>query len=227
VNGPAAPTHPLNVLALDTATEVLLLSAASGDWWAGLSVHHGLQHSPALLPLAERLLQDLGLSVRDLELVVCSTGPGSFTGIRIGLAAAMGIAHGRGIPIVGVSTLDAWASAWAAWPGDVFPVIDARRGNIYTAQYGRGMRQGEYRDVSPADLGEILSAAQTPLLVGPDSPRILGLLGGREGIPTADAVDPRSLLRLGKETYAARGADSALPQPLYLRKSEAERVSGR
>jgi tRNA threonylcarbamoyladenosine biosynthesis protein TsaB len=223
----AADERRMNVLALDTATEILSLSAECGESWASLGVHHGLQHSPALLPLAERLLRDLGLSVQDLELVVCSIGPGSFTGIRIGLATALGIAHGRGIPIVGVSTLDAWASAWAAWPGDVFPVIDARRGNIYTACYTGGLRSGGYRDVSPAELGEILSAAQSPLLVGPDSPPILELLGDPGDTPTADSVDPRSILRLGKETYAARGADPALPQPLYLRASEAERVSGR
>ena len=222
-----ADERRMNVLALDTATEVLSLAAACGDSWAALSVHQGLQHSPALLPLAERMLRDLGRSVQDLDLVVCSIGPGSFTGIRIGLATALGIAHGRSIPIVGVSTLDAWASAWAAWPGDVFPVIDARRGNIYTARYSGGLRGGEYRDVSPAELGEILSAARSPLLVGPDSPIILGLLGDRDDTATADAVDPRSILRLGKKTYAARGADTSLPQPLYLRKSEAERVSGR
>ena len=122
----------MNALSMDTATEVLSLSAACGDSWAAVSVHRGLQHSPALLPIAERLLQDLGMTVRDLELIVCSIGPGSFTGIRIGLATALGIGHGRGIPVVGVSTLDACAASWTAYPGDVFPVIDARRGNIYT-----------------------------------------------------------------------------------------------
>jgi tRNA threonylcarbamoyladenosine biosynthesis protein TsaB len=225
----------MNVLSLDTSTEVLGLCAASGDSWAALSVHRGLQHSPALLPLAERLLRDLGMSVQDLELVVCSIGPGSFTGIRIGLATALGIGHGRGIPVVGVSTLDALGASWAAYGGDVFPVIDARRGNIYTARYTGGSRQGDYRDVSPADLAELLADAQSPLLVGADSPRILELLGDTQvaagggcGAPAiADSVDPRSLLRLGVEGYRKRGADPAPLRPLYLRKSEAERVSGR
>ncbi|MGA2379686.1 MAG: tRNA (adenosine(37)-N6)-threonylcarbamoyltransferase complex dimerization subunit type 1 TsaB [Spirochaetia bacterium] len=232
----------MTVLSLDTATEVLSLSAVSGDSWAALSVHRGLQHSPALLPLAERLLQDLGTTVKDLELIVCSIGPGSFTGIRIGLATALGIGHGRGIPVVGVSTLDALASSWAAYGGDVFPVIDARRGNIYTARYRGGSRLGEYRDVSPADLAGLLAQAQSPLLVGADSPRILELLGDAQGVArgefraargglydavSADSVDPRSLLRLGVESYCTRGADPAPPRPLYLRKSEAERVSGR
>lgn len=140
----------MNVLALDTATEILSLSAARGDAWAALSVQRGLQHSPVLLPAAGRLLGDLEMTVQDLELIVCSIGPGSFTGIRIGLATALGIGHGLGIPVVGVSTLDAMAYSWAAHGGDVFPVIDARRGNIYTARYRGGSRRSEYRDVSPS-----------------------------------------------------------------------------
>jgi tRNA threonylcarbamoyladenosine biosynthesis protein TsaB len=218
----------MNVLSMDTATEVLALSAESGDSWAAYSVQRGLQHSPALLPLAERLLQDLGMTVGDLELIVCSIGPGSFTGIRIGVATALGIGHGRGIPVVGVSTLDALAGSWAAYGGDVYPVIDARRGNIYTARYRGGTRLSEYRDVSPADLAELLAGAQSPLLVGADSPRIVELLGdSSRDCAIADSIDPRSLLRRGVEEYHTRGADPASLRPLYLRKSEAERVSGR
>jgi tRNA threonylcarbamoyladenosine biosynthesis protein TsaB len=223
--------NPLNVLSLDTSTEVLALSAARGDSWATASLYKDLQHSPALLPLAERLLRDLDMSVTDLDLVVCSIGPGSFTGIRIGCATAMGIGHGRGIPVVGVCTLDALAGAWAAWTGDVFPVVDARRGNIYTAKYRSGVRQGDYRDISPSDLSELLAEAESPLLVGADSPRIVELLrqakGGRHDAAASDSIDPRSLLRLGLEAYRTRGADPAPLRPMYLRASEAERVSGR
>ncbi|MGO9309865.1 MAG: tRNA (adenosine(37)-N6)-threonylcarbamoyltransferase complex dimerization subunit type 1 TsaB [Spirochaetia bacterium] len=218
----------MNVLAFDTATEILCLSAARGDSWASLSVQRGLQHSPALLPAAERVMADVGMTVQDLALIVCSIGPGSFTGIRIGLATALGIGHGRGIPVIGVSTLDALADSWAVYGGDVFPVIDARRGNIYTARYRGGSRRGEYRDVSPADLAELLGEAESPLLVGADSPRIFELLGeGSRGAAVADSVDPRALLRRGVETYLTQGAEAAPPRPLYLRKSEAERVSGR
>ena len=139
-------------LALDTSTGALSLCARRGDTWAALTVDRGLHHSPALIPLAERLLRDLDMTVLDLQLIVCSIGPGSFTGIRIGIATALGIGHGRGIPVVGVSTLDALGRSWETWDGDVFPVIDARRGNIYTAHYRDGSRKGEYADLSPADL---------------------------------------------------------------------------
>ena len=226
---------PTTVLALDTSTEVLSLCAARGDTWAAMSVDRGLHHSPALIPLAERLLHELSMTVKDLELIVCSIGPGSFTGIRIGIATALGIGHGRGIPVVGVSPLDALGRSWEAWEGDVFPVIDARRGNIYTARYRGGMKQGEYLDIAPDDLAGLLAGARSPILAGADAPRIAAtvlrgihaLLGQTGSVRVVDTVDPRVLLRLGIQTYTTRGADAASPHPLYLRKSEAERVSGR
>lgn len=216
----------ITALAFDTSTEVLSLSARRGDSWAAMALDRGLHHSPALIPLAERLLRDLDMTVLDLQLIVCSIGPGSFTGIRIGIATALGIGHGRGIPVVGVSTLDALGRSWETWDGDVFPVIDARRGNIYTARYGDGSRKGEYADLPPADLAAVLAGSRAPLLAGADAPRVHELLG-RPPVKVSDTVDPRALLRLGVETYASRGADAASPRPLYLRKSEAERVSGR
>jgi tRNA threonylcarbamoyladenosine biosynthesis protein TsaB len=213
-------------LALDTSTGVLSLSARRGDSWATLTVDRGLHHSPALIPLAERLLRDLDMTVLDLQLIVCSVGPGSFTGIRIGIATALGIGHGRGIPVVGVSALDALGRMWETWDGDVFPVIDARRGNIYTAHYKDGSRTGEYADLSPADLAAVLAGSRAPLLAGADAPRIHEILG-RPPVKVSDAVDPRALLRLGVQAYVSQGAEAAPPRPLYLRKSEAERVSGR
>jgi tRNA threonylcarbamoyladenosine biosynthesis protein TsaB len=225
---------PIAALALDTSTEILSLTVRRGDSWAAMTIDRGLHHSPALIPLAERLLHDLDMTVQDLELVICSIGPGSFTGIRIGIATALGIGHGRGIPVVGVSSLDAVGRTWEAWEGDVFPVVDARRGNIYTARYRGGLKQGEYCDLSPDSLARLLAGAQSPLLAGADAPRIAATalrgtheLLGQPPVRVADAVDPRALLRLGSETYSTRGADAASPRPLYLRTSEAERVSGR
>lgn len=217
----------MNALSLDTATEVLALAAMRDDSWATLCVRRGLQHSPALLPLADRLLAELEMRVSDLHVIVCSLGPGSFTGIRIGLATAMGIGEGRHIPVVGVSTLDAAADAGKAYPGDLFPVIDARKGRIYTARYRGGERQGDYQDVHPADFARLLAESLQPMLAGPDAARIRGLLGEAwQELPVVDVVDPRSLLRLGIERYNRQGADGTALVPLYLRKSEAELMSG-
>ena len=219
----------MKALALDTATEVLSLCARNGDSWAALAVRQGLQHSPSLVPLAQRLVADMGMRVEDLDLVVCAVGPGSFTGIRIGISTALGIGAGRGIPVAGVPTLDAMARGWSACPVDIFPVIDARRGNIYTACFRGGTRQGDYLDLSPAEMALRLAESKSPLLVGPDAPAIARLLGEEAvaGVGVSDAVDPRMVLELGIERVRDLGVEAAFPRPLYLRKSEAERVSGR
>lgn len=218
----------MNVLSIDTATEVLSLAAEHGDVWAALAIRRGLQHSPALLPLAERLLRETGMIPADIELVVCSTGPGSFTGIRIGLATALGISEARGIPVVGVSTLDAMARTQNAYDGDVFAVIDARKAKIYAGCFRAGARQGDYMDISPADLASRLSLARQPMLVGPDAARIRVMLGAVWAeMPFSETVDPRVLLQIGKRKFESEGAPQTVIQPLYLRKSEAEIVSGR
>ena len=217
----------MNVLSLDTATEVLALAATHGESWASMAFRRGLQHSPALLPLVDTMLEGLGMAAADLELLVCSLGPGSFTGIRIGLATALGISRGRGIPIVGVSTLDAFARPWSAHGGEVISVIDARKGKIYAARFRSGARIGEYMDISPVELTVIVGASENPLLAGPDAARIRELLGeeGRRA-RVAHTIDPRSLLDIGVEQFAREGADPSRLTPLYLRKSEAEIAIG-
>ncbi len=140
----------MTALGVDTATEVLSLAAVSATGWGTVAIRRGLQHSPALLPLVERLLAEVGLAAAEIGLLVCSLGPGSFTGIRIGLSTILGISHATGAPVVGVATLDALAEPWSGQDGEVFPVIDARKGRIYTARFEGGVRRGEYLDEPPA-----------------------------------------------------------------------------
>jgi tRNA threonylcarbamoyladenosine biosynthesis protein TsaB len=215
----------VRILALDTATEVLAIAVDDGAARASLALRRGLQHSPALLPLADRLLAELGLSAADLDLVVCSVGPGSFTGIRIGLATAKGIGLATGCPVVGVSTLDALALPWADFPGDVWSVIDARKGRWYAAGYRGGRRFTEHLDLAPGDLAaRIGGGGARILLAGPDAPRFAD---GLPGASATDLFDPLALLRAGRERYEAEGADPRSLKPLYLRQSEAEIEAGR
>jgi len=217
----------MKVLAIDTATEVLALSAANGAASGSLAFRNGLQHSPALAPLIERLLSQLALSAREIELIVCSIGPGSFTGIRIGLATAMGISFATGCPIVGISSLDTLASPHENHEGHVFPVIDARKGNFYTAVFHSGRRESEYLDLPPQELRVRLSEADRPLVSGPDAKKILKMLGDMTApIRCSELFDPLALLQLGTAKYAREGADPDGLRPLYLRKSEAEIAGG-
>ena len=214
----------VNCLAINCSTDVLGISCRKGDTWATLSLRRGLQHSPALVPLMDRLLRELELRPADLDLIVCSVGPGSFTGIRIGLATAKGMALATGCPLVGVSTLDSFALPYAASRLTVWPVIDARKGNYYAAAFREESRVSEYMDLAPAELRGRMEDSGGGLLVGPDAEMIAERLqvSGTTGVHASSFTDPRALLEIGQRRFAERGADPTGVVPLYLRKSEAE-----
>jgi tRNA threonylcarbamoyladenosine biosynthesis protein TsaB len=220
-------------LAIDASTGALGLAVRKDDASAALSIRCAAGAAPVLLPSIQTLMGRIGLEAAELELIVCSVGPGSFTGIRIGLATAKGISFGIPCPLVGVSSLDAFALPYSGFDGDVFPVIDARKGRIYSGLYRGGERIGEYLDVTPAELRERLDSSGRSLLVGPDAEEIRLRLWApdeaafRTMVSAAPYADPLALLDAGERKYAREGADPGGPLPLYLRKSEAELASGR
>jgi tRNA threonylcarbamoyladenosine biosynthesis protein TsaB len=216
---------PRRALAIDTSTDILAVAAVNGDARVSLALQRGLQHSPTLVPLVDRLLSEVGLGVRELEFVACSVGPGSFTGIRIGLATAKGIGFAVGIPVVGVSTLDALARPFGHRQGDTFAVLDARKGNIYAARFRGGARVSDYIDAAPDELAAAVRAADSPLLAGPDAERLRAMMfpgADPADLPPFSAlVDPSALLAIALEMDPV-AADPSGPHPLYLRRSEAE-----
>lgn len=134
----------------------------------------GLTHSQTLLSMAESLMASCGVAAGDIDAVGVAAGPGSFTGVRIGVAAAKGFAWGREIPCVGVSTLAAMAVGLGAWQGYVCPVMDARRSQVYNALFrvdcGKCTRIREDRAISLRDLGEDVKNLSEPIfLVGDGS----------------------------------------------------------
>ena len=134
----------------------------------------GLTHSQTLMVMAEDLLKQCGKTVQDVTAVAVAEGPGSFTGVRIGVAAAKGFAWGREIPCYGISTLEAMAAALGIYEGYVCPVMDARRSQVYNALFyvnnGVVERRQEDRAISLADLGAELAALKAPIfLVGDGS----------------------------------------------------------
>ena len=131
----------------------------------------GLTHSQTLLPMAEQLLQNCGRTPEDVTAVAVAAGPGSFTGVRIGVAAAKGFAWGRELPCYGVSTLEAMAVTLGVWDGYVVPAMDARRNQTYTAifaaEQGSLTRILEDSAISVEELGEKLKIFEKPIfLVG-------------------------------------------------------------
>ena len=152
----------MKILAFDTAAKVATVAVLDGDRVLGCySINNGLTQSELIMPMAENMLSSLGLSLSDIELFACSAGPGSFTGVRIGVSLVKGLSFGRNIPTAGVSTLLAIAENLSGLSGVIVPVMDARRGEVYTASFvsdgNRLERTAPDRAIPIKQLGEELS----------------------------------------------------------------------
>jgi len=220
----------MNVLAVDTATEALGLALRSGEHTRAELVQAGFRHSETLLPHVSRLLADSGLRPEMLDLIVCSVGPGSFTGIRIGLAAVKGLAFAArpgGVPLAGISTLEglAWRHRRLGFP--VAVVNASLRRAFHAGLFRRGLLEGEYLEEELEELAERLSGHPVLALTGSGAERLYEKLASRRGeqglqLDASPApADPVGLLEAGLERFR-RSGPTPEPLPLYLRKSEAE-----
>ena len=124
----------MKILAFETSAKAASVALLEKGKLLGESYQNtGLTHSQTLMVMAEDLLKTCNLTARDVEAVAVAAGPGSFTGVRIGVAAAKGFAWGAELPCYGVSTLEAMARNLGVYQGYVVPAMDARRSQVYTA----------------------------------------------------------------------------------------------
>ena len=147
----------------------------------------GLTHSQTLLPMAERLLKDSGLTLDQVDLIAVANGPGSFTGLRIGVATAKGLAWAAQRPCAGCSTLESMAWSLAAFPGEVCAAMDARRSQVYNARFRtdgqRPHRLTPDRAISLDDLIAELQGTTVPQLVVGDGAALCCAALTEAGIP--------------------------------------------
>lgn len=216
----------MNILALDTATEILSVGLRTDSGYFETSIAAGLRHSEYLLPAVDELVRIASCGA-EFGLVVCMRGPGSFTGLRIGMATAKGIASGSSCPLAAVSTLDVLADGYEFFDGLVVPVIDARKQRVYTAFYRNGSRLSEDLDVSPRDLLDRIGDDAQILFTGPGVPIVAAIAGTSAGgryhfDSRAAASRAASLLRLGEQQFGDRGPEPPDAGPVYLRESEAQ-----
>ncbi len=189
----------------------------------------GLTHSRTLMPMCGDMLANCGLTVNDVDLVAVARGPGSFTGIRIGVAAACGLAWAAEKPCCGVSTLEAMALPLAFEEGAVICcAMDARRGQVYNALFaargGELVRLVPDRAVSLEELGEELKNTENRVLVVGDGANLC--YNNLKGITDKLALAPEPLrmqTAYGVALAAMREDRRFDPVPNYLRKSQAER----
>lgn len=214
-------------LGIDTAGAVLAVTLRTGSGDYSLNVD-GATRSDQLLPLIDHLSGIAGIRGDEIGLVAAGRGPGSFTGLRVGLALAQGLAAALGIPLMTEPTLACMADAYAWWPGTVVPVLDAKKGRWYAAAFRAGKRCQDDSDLELPALAALLPPDLPVLVCGPDADR------AREGLAAGSAVPPiyaavdrdgasgRILTRaLARHAAGSVGsADEAIPH--YLRYSEAD-----
>ena len=134
----------MRILAFETSAKAASVALLQDGALLGEYMQNsGQTHSRTIMQMAQNLLENCDLTAKDVDAVACAAGPGSFTGVRIGLAAAKGFAWGREIPLVGVSTLEAMAKNAAFADGVYCAAMDARRNQVYTALFR--MENGSFR----------------------------------------------------------------------------------
>ena len=220
------------LLAFETSAKAASVALFEGDRLLGEQYQNtGLTHSQTLMVMAQELLRQCGKAPADVEAVAVANGPGSFTGVRIGAAAAKGFAWGAEIPLYGVSTLEAMALGLGAWEGYICPVMDARRSQVYNALFyvnqGKVSRITEDRAIALAELGQEIKNFEKPVfLVGDGSILCYNTLNQAVSnlvLPPECKLHQRAVgVGLAALRRALPDAPEALA-PNYLRLSQAER----
>ena len=225
----------MKILSLDTSAKTATAAIVEKDRVLAEScVNVGLTHSQTLMPMLEGLLSAACIRFKDIDLFAVSHGPGSFTGIRIGIGAVKGLAQGLGRPCFGVSTLEALAYNFKGLDGFVCPAMDARCGQVYAALYrgaeGALCREQPDEAIAIAELGTRLAAVPGPVtLVGDGAELCWRTLA--ESVPSLRLAPPQlRFQRASSVSFAAlaalRKAEPLTPaqlMPVYLRLPQAER----
>ncbi len=223
------------ILAFETSAKAASVALTENGKLLGESYQNtGLTHSQTLMVMAEDLLKQCGKTVNDITAVAVAEGPGSFTGVRIGVAAAKGFAWGRQIPCYGISTLEAMAASLGTYQGHVCACMDARRNQVYNALFyvNQGVleRVSEDRAIALSDLQTDLEHIDGPIfLVGDGAQLTHKTLSNQIDeliLPPEHRLHQRAVgVALLAEAKAAAGesGDGNALSPNYLRLSQAER----
>jgi tRNA threonylcarbamoyladenosine biosynthesis protein TsaB len=222
----------MKILGIDTATPILALGIIEEEKvLSEIRFNAGQTHAQILLPNIEKILKDSSLQLEDLDGIALSIGPGSFTGLRIGLATAKGVCFASGKPLLSVPTLDGLVYFNRSLPYPLVPVLDAKKNEVYSAVYNS--REGVLERISDY---WVLSAEKLVAKI-PEEVIFLGLglevfqdrlkelcgekahfLEGERNLPSGSAIAFLGLEKFKRSEFE----DLEKAEPLYLRSSEAE-----
>jgi tRNA threonylcarbamoyladenosine biosynthesis protein TsaB len=230
----------VNIVALETATETVGVAVRTD---AGIEAELALtgrrRHVESLTPALDHLLHQVGLGPPDIEVVAVDVGPGLFTGLRVGVAAAKGLAQALGIGLVTATSLDILlaAAGAAGHHGQVCAAVDARRGEVFAAVRALGPGAGSAPggvapalfgpDALAATLQELVPAGQRVLAVGDGAQRYRAVLEAAPGVavvaPALAYPPPATLLTMALTRLSAGEAPvpAADVVPLYMREADA------
>jgi tRNA threonylcarbamoyladenosine biosynthesis protein TsaB len=227
--------YPVIVLALDTSTRDGSCALAIGEELRERGGDPGLSHAERLPGDLMALLDSSGLRLAEVDVFAVVTGPGSFTGLRVGIAAMQGLAFAEGKPLIGVSSFDALAAIGGKQaldrraggsPPPIATWIDAWRGEIFAALYGGGLQLEAASVEAPAAVLDRL-IGKHPLFIGDAVPQHVDLIRTRLDEATfANPMAPRLAGEVARLAAAAAGAGHQPPpdaiRPLYVRRTDAE-----
>lgn len=225
----------MHVLAIDTSSNVASVACIKNDnLLAEVTINNKKTHSQMLLPIIENLLDALFISLDKIELFAVAIGPGSFTGIRIGISTARAFAQAKNKPIVGVSSLCGLAGNLAELSGIICPMIDARNNQVYTSVFrsdGKKLiRINDFFALNVKEIAEILKIYEEPIYCNGDGSLLHAeylkqVCGERLSIakPIYSINKASNIAFLALEA-ASRGETNTYNDivPMYLRKSQAE-----
>lgn len=226
----------MKVLSIDSSTASAACAIVEdGKLLGEVSLNDKKQHSIILMPIIDSLLNNLSMNIKDIDAFIVSSGPGSFTGLRIGMATAKGLAQANNKPFIGISSLDALAFNLAYTSGIICPILDALRDNVYTALYsfnkGKLERISDYMALHIDELISIINekGSISTTFIGDAVPKFKNKL--QESFKEVyfapahlNITRASSLGELGLFKLAEGEEDNLLTfSPIYLRKSQAER----
>ena len=222
----------MKILALDTTAKVASAALCENGALLGeYTLNNGNTHSETILPMAESILKAFEITPKDIDVFAVSAGPGSFTGVRIGVATVKGLAFASGKPCIGVSTLEALAKNPALANGLICPVMNARRNQVYTALFRatNGVLERLMPDSAIAikELDQILSQYDEPVTLCGDGYEITEALLTHEIAPLPERLRHQSAFNVALCAMEAIERGEATTDielsPTYLRLSQAER----
>jgi tRNA threonylcarbamoyladenosine biosynthesis protein TsaB len=217
----------MRVLAIDTALaacSAAVLDTEYGGIVASESLPMVRGHAEALMPLLQRVLQQAGLGFPDIDRIAVTTGPGSFTGLRVGIAAARGIALATEKPAVGLSTLSAYAAPHMA-NDERFPVvtaIDARHNHVYLQVFAPGGRSFTAPRLAPLHEAVKVAAETASCIAGSAAKLVATALSADDAVPVAVDASPAPDISWVARMGAVVPEEQAPLKPQYLRAPDAQ-----